>query len=377
MLAFPAGDIRTPNTNGAPYGRPWSGIARHRSDILAAAAEFGVPPERAAATVVVETGGTGDPTAVQPNASNGFSYGLMQIVPYGVRWEGWHRDVARLAGAPDEREAVIAALKVPLVNLRVGCYVLSVQYRNHGNWDKASSAFFLGNPDWRGWDTHNGNSGPAYRATLNGLIRELTAALPAPIEAPAKPKPAAAAPLPRNLVWVGTGNFHDRNGIAPVAIIHHVTDDLSIDNVRSWFQNRSSNASAHFVVGRDGRIEQFVSTTKAAWTNGDYNRARTDIPWLAEAIRRVRAEGRNLNDWTINVEYVGEPGEPLTEAQYAAGVDIDRYCLATYPTIVPVRGHLGRHADVNAVDRPYCPGPAFDLERVIRAVGGDPTRMAA
>ena len=40
------------------------------------------------------------------------------------------------------------------------------------DWDRASSKFFLGNPTWTGADTVNGNTGPKYRASLNGLIAE-------------------------------------------------------------------------------------------------------------------------------------------------------------------------------------------------------------
>ncbi|CAA9586377.1 MAG: hypothetical protein AVDCRST_MAG19-4889 [uncultured Thermomicrobiales bacterium] len=61
---------------------------------------------------------------------------------------------------------------------------------------------------------------------------------------------------------------------------------------------------------------------------------------------------------TVNVEYVGEPGQPFTESQVIDGIDVDRSCLATYPTLVPIRDHLGRHADIEASSGPTARAPA-------------------
>ena len=239
---LPTGPIRTAGPGGGGYGADWFALTRWVPLMAEAAAFARVAIEGIGPHVVVETGGTGDPRAVQRNESNGWSWRLMQVVPLGKAWAGWHALVFEGGGPGDP----VHLLYAPAVNLKVGARILRIQYDYHGDWDKASSAFFLGKPDWRGWDPVNGNTGPASRATLNGLVGEWTAAAPAK-EAPGTP--AGAPKLPANLVWFeGCANFHDRNGVVPVAIEHHATDDMDYGNVGSWFKHRSSNASAHAVI---------------------------------------------------------------------------------------------------------------------------------
>ncbi len=171
-----------------------------------------------------------------------------------------------------------------------------------------------------------------------------------------------------NIIWEGTTNFHDRQGQAPISIFYHVTDDLKFSNVKSWFQNPTSQASAHFVVDRDGSKHQFVVSGKAAWTNGDVKSPRTDIKWINEAIR----SGRNFNDFTLNIECVGKPGNFFPTAQIDSVIEISRYYVASYPGIKLNRGHFCRHADVNSVDRPYCPSNSFPLKEIMQECGADP-----
>lgn len=189
--------------------------------------------------------------------------------------------------------------------------------------------------------------------------------------APPVPVPATP-PLPPGIVWVGTPNFFpNRQGFGkPVAIVYHCTNDLTYQSTESWFQDPSSNASAHFVITRDGVPHQFVSSVDAAWTNGDVRNPRTDIPWLNKAV----ASGRNLNDYTIAYEFVATPDVPPTEAQYVTGIALSRYFCALYG-ISPHRGHQLRHSDINSVTRSYCPGDKFDLARIVTALGGDPANM--
>lgn len=185
------------------------------------------------------------------------------------------------------------------------------------------------------------------------------------------------ASLPASVRWVGTPNFHPRPaGVVPEAIVYHITNDRTFANVASWFRNPASRASSHFVVDRDGTIHQFVSLRDAAWTNGDIASPRSDLPWLTAAIAKIRREGGNLNDRTVTIETVGVPSEPITSSQHEALVALTEFLLAAFPTILPRRGRMLRHADINGRDRSYCPGPLFPLAEIIRAVGGDPMDMS-
>lgn len=207
----------------------------------------------------------------------------------------------------------------------------------------------------------------AHLATIRAAGRDATRD-----GAPVVPKPAAEPPP--GIVWIGTENWHPRPaGIGPEAIVFHVTDDLDVGNVRSWFRNPASRASSHFVVDRDGTILQFVATANASWTNGDVAEPRPDLPWLTRTVGRCAPRGPyTMNDFCVTIESVGKPGLPFPAAQVERVVALVRYLLARYPAIRPTRGRLLRHADINAVSRSYCPGPTFPLRAVILAVGGDP-----
>ncbi len=194
------------------------------------------------------------------------------------------------------------------------------------------------------------------------------------------PQPTpGGAPLPANIVQVATGNRNPRtNGQQPIAIVYHITDDMDFAGTKAWFQNPASQASAQVVIDRDGTIYQFVSSTETAWTNNDVKRPRTDIDWLTKAIavNWIHGGPYSMNDFTLSIEHVGTPENPPTEAQYRSSIALSKYWRDRYH-IKPNRGHLLRHADINSVDRSYCPGPRFDLARVIRELGGDPADMSS
>lgn len=156
----------------------WSAITKYDDYIREAAEPVGWPVERVRGHIVIES--RGDPHAVQRNATNGDSFGLLQVVPYGIGWEGWHELVKEKAGLSRgaSRNQVNVALYDPRINIAVGVAILESFYVQHGTLDRASSAFFTGTPNWGGSDTVNGTTGRQYRDTLNALIREQQAFLP-------------------------------------------------------------------------------------------------------------------------------------------------------------------------------------------------------
>jgi hypothetical protein len=166
----PTGPILTAAPWGS-FGIGWDQINRWDEAISQASAEFGVPEERIKAHIVIES--AGQPDAIQKNDKNGWSFGLMQVVP---RW--WKEQILRLANQPDtgqdEREVGQLLLDDPGLAVRAGTSVLKSFF--DGDWDRTSSKFFLGNPNWIGADNVNGNSGLQYKAMLDGLIAEIQAA---------------------------------------------------------------------------------------------------------------------------------------------------------------------------------------------------------
>ena len=64
-------------------------------------------------------------------------------------------------------------------------------------------------------------------------------------------------------------NYDSRGGVAIRDItIHHMAGNLSVETCGSVFRSRP--ASAHYGIGSDGRIGQYVDERYAAWANGNF-----------------------------------------------------------------------------------------------------------
>src|SRR5262245_23760158 len=81
----------------------------------------------------------------------------------------------------------------------------------------------------------------------------------------------ALAPVPEpDLVFIGAhpANFNvGRGGIAPEAVVLHIAEG-SMSAVDGHFNNPASQVSAHFCVGKNGVIHQYVNTGDTAFGNG-------------------------------------------------------------------------------------------------------------
>lgn len=118
------------------------------------------------------------------------------------------------------------------------------------------------------------------------------------------------------------------------------TNQLDCDAHPYFDGLRGLQVSAHFLVRRDGRVLQFVSTDRRAWHAGPSS-------W----------QGRgNCNDWSVGIELEGLEGQVFEPAQYAAVRPLVAALRHRHP-IDQVLGHEhvapGRKAD---------PGPGFDWD---------------
>lgn len=57
-------------------------------------------------------------------------------------------------------------------------------------------------------------------------------------------------------------------GISPLYLLMHYTASPSYAGAVSWLTNPKAQASAHIVIGRDGKIAQLVAFDKRAWHAG-------------------------------------------------------------------------------------------------------------
>ena len=172
---------------------------------------------------------------------------------------------------------------------------------------------------------------------------------PPPTTAPAPVTPAPEAPA---ITWVGAPNFNrrpNRNDIH--AIVIHATANTTLEGVISWFNNPDAQVSAHYTIGKDGRIVQHVRDHDRAWHAGGSE-------WRGVP---------NVNNYGLGIELVNlnNGQDPYPEEQHQANVQLCIFLCRKYK-IKPedIMGHLdiavpkGRKTDPRA----------YDLERLRREV---------
>ncbi len=119
------------------------------------------------------------------------------------------------------------------------------------------------------------------------------------------------------------------------------TGTLNPDDHSFYTQIAGLKVSAHCVIYRDGRIEQFVPFTQRAWHAGVSN-----------------FQGRSrCNDFAIGIELEGTDTQPYTNAQYHSLIMLSDSLLTAFPLISC--GRIVGHNDI-AAGRKTDPGPAFD-----------------
>jgi hypothetical protein len=131
----------------------------------------------------------------------------------------------------------------------------------------------------------------------------------------------------------------------------------TLDGSDSWFRNPASQASAHFGVGKDGRIFQWVDTSDRAWAQADGNRT-----WLS-------------------IEHEGQGGDTLTAKQLQATASIVAWMHKTHGVKLqnaesPSGSGIGWHGMGGSAwgGHTACPGTPIKNQRaaIIKAAGGNP-----
>ncbi|TMM09528.1 MAG: glycosyltransferase [Actinobacteria bacterium] len=142
-----------------------------------------------------------------------------------------------------------------------------------------------------------------------------------------------------------------RRGESPSGIVVHTTVG-SFDSTSAWFAEAGSGVSAHYLVGLDGRVVQFVDEHDAA------RHVRSNRP----SSRLFRRGDANCSSVGIEFEDAGAPdAAPRTAEQYAAGAALMRE-IAERWSIPLDREHVVGHREVDASQT--CPGN-LDIDRLV------------
>ncbi len=218
--------------------------------------------------------------------------------------------------------------------------------------------------------------------------------------APAQPSPPSPSPIGRGAGGEGTpakptvppqaktqtgwcpfakkhpiieNNFdYGREGHKARAVVMHIAAG-PLSAVFPTFNNPARPASSHFCVGKDGAIEQYVSIDDTAYGNG--LRPQGD-KWFTPTGKQVNPPwedilpGVNPNQYTISIEHDGQPGDRWTPEMYDANKRllqwIAKQCNLTYV----VHHTLIGHHEINPLDRPNCPGPNVEWDRMAADANG-------
>lgn len=106
--------------------------------------------------------------------------------------------------------------------------------------------------------------------------------------------------------------------------------------------------SSHFLIQRNGRIQQFVSVDHRAWHAGI----------------SCYQERENCNDFSVGIELEGSDYIAFTEQQYQSLI---RLCRDLQQHYAIARHAITGHSDI-APERKTDPGPFFDWEKLNKAL---------
>jgi AmpD protein len=130
-------------------------------------------------------------------------------------------------------------------------------------------------------------------------------------------------------------------------IVELFQNSLDCDAHPSFADLRGLKVSSHFLIRRNGLIQQFVSVFERAWHAG-----------------LSQFQGRDgCNDFSIGIELEGSDDVPFEDAQYASLQQLSTALIQQFPI-----EHIVGHAEI-APGRKTDPGPDFDWLRYRLALG--------
>ncbi len=135
------------------------------------------------------------------------------------------------------------------------------------------------------------------------------------------------------------------------AIERLFTNRLDCDAHPYFERIRGLQVSSHFLLRRNGELQQFVSCDERAWHAGISS-------WRGRA---------GCNDYSVGIELEGLEGEPFEAAQYDELVALLK-ALKQHYGVTDVAGH--EHV---APGRKQDPGAGFEWPLLIDALGWSPT----
>ena len=176
-------------------------------------------------------------------------------------------------------------------------------------------------------------------AATNRVYKAQVRAYAAALRATPPPTPGGDSLLGK--YWVGTTNFNLRK--PNYVVIHHTAQDSTTQTLKTFTLPRTQ-VSAHYVIGRDGRVFHMLNDYLRAWHGGVARWGNTT----------------DLNSCSIGIELDNNGTEPFAEPQITSLLHILKGLKTAYG--IPAANFIG-HADI-APSRKNDPSARFPWKRL-------------
>jgi N-acetyl-anhydromuramyl-L-alanine amidase AmpD len=149
--------------------------------------------------------------------------------------------------------------------------------------------------------------------------------------------------------------------IEPRGVMSHIMQGAQATMI-AWARERPlvTPKSAHFTIGKDGRVVQHVAIRRQAWHAGRLDAGRPPL-W------RLLPHGANPNDFAVGIEHEGFSGEPWPEPQVQATLRVHRWLFAEL-ALVPSEDTVIGHCMTAPLTRAHDPGSGWPRERILDAL---------
>ena len=156
----------------------------------------------------------------------------------------------------------------------------------------------------------------------------------------------------------------------PLAVMSHIMQGYQRTMIQ-WAQERppATQKSAHFSIGRDGRIVQHASIFTPTWTAGRVN-APTWALLPAGAnpnkhIVGIEHEGFSEEPSTYGHDYIYDDEHPWSDAMVLATGAVHEWIFEQVPLLVPSEDTVIGHFMVDASTRSNDPGDQWPRQKII------------
>lgn len=156
--------------------------------------------------------------------------------------------------------------------------------------------------------------------------------------------------------WIASPNFtKGRGGYKPEIIVIHIMAG-TLDGTNNWFSQPASQVSAHFGIGKQGEVVNYVDTTNSAWHCGVVK--SPSIPLK----KTIWGGFVNPNYYSVGIEHEGTDSVEITEAEYLASAKVIKYISDKWG--IPIdRKHIVKHSEIYVGHN--CPNKAINLDKLI------------